>query len=32
MGGAGPYNIKLAIELPATQRKLDAEFRNIRTR
>jgi hypothetical protein len=32
MGGAGPYSIKLAIELPATQRKLDTEFRNIRTR
>jgi hypothetical protein len=32
MGGAGPYSIKLAIELPATQRKLDTEFRNIHTR
>jgi hypothetical protein len=32
MSGAGPYRIKLAIELPATQRKLDTEFRNIRTR
>lgn len=32
MGSAGPYSIKLAIELPATQRKLDTEFRNIRTR
>jgi len=32
MGGAGPYSIKLAIELPATKRKLDTEFRNIRTR
>jgi hypothetical protein len=31
MGGAGPYSIKLVIELPATQRKLDTEFRNIRT-
>lgn len=32
MGSAGPYNIKLAIELPATKRKLDTEFQNIRTR
>ena len=32
MGGAGPYSIKLAIELLATKRKLDTEFRNIRTR
>jgi hypothetical protein len=32
MGGAGPYRIKLAIELPAAKRKLDTEFRNIRTR
>jgi hypothetical protein len=32
MGGAGPYSVKLAIELPATKRKLDTEFRNIRTR
>jgi hypothetical protein len=32
MSSAGPYRIKLAIELPATQRKLDTEFRNIRTR
>jgi len=32
MGSAGPYNIQLAIELPAAKRKLDTEFRNIRTR
>ncbi len=32
MGSAGPYHIKLEIELPATKRKLDAEFHNIRTR
>jgi hypothetical protein len=32
MGGAGPYSIKLAIELPAAKRRLDTEFRNIRTR
>jgi hypothetical protein len=32
MGSAGPYSIKLAIELPAAKRKLDTEFRNIRTR
>jgi hypothetical protein len=32
MGSAGPYTIQLAIELPATKRKLDTEFRNIRTR
>ena len=32
MGGAGPYSIELSIELPATKRKLDTEFRNIRTR
>jgi len=32
MRSAGPYHIKLAIELPATKRKLDTEFQNIRTR
>ena len=31
MGAGGPYSIKLAIELPAAKRKLDTEFRNIRT-
>ena len=32
MGGAGPYSIRLAIELPAVKRKLDTEFQNIRPR
>lgn len=27
MGGAGPYSIKVTVELPATKRRLETEFR-----